>query len=680
MATAQLRRDIKKSGISKSDYKELKAEALRLLSQSRAEHLSGHVSLDYLHKALTISQGILRHNTHDSEAINLYARIALELGLNQEACTTLEEGLNHNPEAAELWHSYGFALIALHAWSAAEQAFRKAIRLAPGETRAASGLAYCLLEQKKPVEAFQLYRELAKTQAQDGHIRNKLLESTASLTADYYDPELEQDVLEYLEWQDCNIALLSHLVCSLLQHKFSLNENGTRLDFQAIAQDELLQKSLQKILIKSALLEKLIMALRHGLLTQATQQGFIDKHSLPLAVALNHYGLNSEFILPESKAETEMLGMLRQILNESLPASAEPAMYEGALILWGMYHPWWQLEQAQHLPLDQLQLWPSHCFSLLQRCLEHDYEQQLADNLISLTPDPKGTSRRVQNQYEHYPYPRWLSMDFRHPTDYSLAMAQELPHLHLPKQTASGELKILIAGCGTGRHALHVARYFRDVKVTALDMSRQSLAYAQKMADKFSIANVHFYHADLLQLENPDWQFDVAECSGVLHHIRESDQALQNLLNLIKPGGLIKLGLYSQRAREPIYQLRDALGDRIYDIPSLKMIRLGIHESTSLKNKERITGADDFYSMSGCMDLLFHQFEKSYTPLSLARLLHKHKLLFQGFVRLPDPVKQAYRQMFPEDKEMLNLRNWDKFEKKYPETFCTMYQFYAQKT
>jgi ubiquinone/menaquinone biosynthesis C-methylase UbiE len=679
MATAQLRRDIKKSGTHKSDYKELKAEALRLLSLSRAEHLAGHVSLDYLNKALTISQGILRHAGNDSETINLYARIALELGLNQEASAALEQGLSQNPEAAELWHSYGFALIAQHAWPGAEQAFRKAIHIAPGETRAASGLAYCLLEQHKPVEAFQLYRELAKTQAQDAHIRNKLLESTSSLSADYYDPELEQDLLEYLEWQDCNIALLSNLVCSLLQHKFALNENGTRLDFQAIAQDELLQKSLQKILIKSALLEKLIMALRHGLLTQATQQGHIEKDVLPLAVALNHYGLNSEFILPQSKAETEMLQMLGQILNESLPQSTDPAMYEGALILWGMYHPWWQLEQAQHLPLEHLHLWPSHCFSLLQRCLEHDYEQQLAENLVSLTADPKGTSRRVQNQYEHYPYPRWLSMDFRHPTDYNLAMAQELPHINLPKSASHQGLKILIAGCGTGRHALHVARYFRDVQLTAVDMSRQSLAYAQKMADKFSIANVNFYHADLLQLNQQDWQFDVIECSGVLHHIRESDLALQNLLNLLKPAGLIKMGLYSQRAREPIYDLREALGDRIYDIPSLKMIRLGIHESGSLKNKERITSADDFYSMSGCMDLLFHQFEKSYTPLSLSRLLNKHKLQFQGFVRLPDPVKQAYRQMFPADKEMLNLRNWDKFEKKYPETFCTMYQFYAQK-
>ncbi|MCP5335051.1 MAG: methyltransferase domain-containing protein [Oceanospirillaceae bacterium] len=680
MATAQLNRDIKKPRLIKSDLKILKAEALNLLGLSRAEHLASQASLDYLHNALQISRSILRSAGYqDNEAVNLFARIALELGLNEEARDALQQGLEIHPEAAELWHSSGFALIACHAWSDAENAFRKAIKLAPGETRAESGLAYCLLEQHKVVEAFQIYRELAKTQADDGHIRSKLLESASTLSADYYDPELEQDVLEYLAWQDCNTGLLSNLVCSLLQHKFALNEEGTRMDFKGIACDPLLQKALHNILIKSALLERLIMGLRHGLLTQATQHGVIEKEFLPLAIALNHYGLNSQFILPQSRAETDMLDMLRNILNESLQQSSDPAMYEGALILWGMYQPWWSLEARQYLPLTQLALWPAHCFSILNRCLEHEHEQELADNIISLTSEPKGTSRRVQNQYETYPYPRWLNMDFRHPTDYAQALAQELPHLNTRQSLRERPLNILIAGCGTGRHALHVARYFRDVNVTAVDLSRQSLAYAQKMADKFAIANVNFYQADLLQLQQPDWQFDIVECSGVLHHIRESDQALQNLLSLMKPNGLIKMGLYSQRARTPIYDLRDALGDRVYDVPSLKMIRQGIHASANLKNKERITQADDFYSMSGCMDLLFHQFEKTYTPLSLSRLLNKHKLTFRGFVRLPDQLKHTYRQMFPTDTDMLNLKNWDVLEQKYPDAFTGMYQFYAQK-
>lgn len=680
MATAQLRRDIKKPRLIKSDQQTLKAEALNLLGMSRAEHLPSQTSQAYLHKALQISKVVLNGAAGlDSEAINLYARIALELGLNGDACETLQQGLEIHPQAAELWHSYGFALIATHSWQQAEEAFRKAIALAPGETRAESGLAYCLLEQHKVVEAFQIYRELAKTQAADGHIRNKLLECARNLNADYYDPELEQDMLEYLSWQDCNTGLLSNLICSLLQHKFALNEDGTRMDFKGIASDALLQKALHTILIKSALLERLLMSLRHGLLTQATQQGVIEKDLLPLAIALNHYGLNSEFILPQSHAETDMLNMLRQILNESLQHSTDPVMYEGALLLWGMYYPWWQLEEYARLPVTELALWPDHDLSLLNRCLEHAHEQQLAQNMLSLTPAPKGTSRRVQHQYEHYPYPRWLSMDFRHPTDYSQALRQELPHLNLQKSLREQPLKILIAGCGTGRHALHVARYFRDVSVTAVDLSRQSLAYAQKMADKFAIANVDFYQADLLQWQNSDWRFDIVECSGVLHHIRESDQALQNLLTMVKPAGLIKLGLYSQRARTPIYDLREALGDRLYDIPSLKMIRQGIHASASLKDKERITSSDDFYSMSGCMDLLFHQFEKTYTPLSLARMLNKHKLTFLGFVRLPDNIKQQYRKMFPTDTDMLNLKNWNIFEQKYPDAFSGMYQFYVQK-
>lgn len=38
-----------------------------------------------------------------------------------------------------------------------------------------------------------------------------------------------------------------------------------------------------------------------------------------------------------------------------------------------------------------------------------------------------------------------------------------------------------------------------------------------------------------------------------------------------------------------------------------------------------------------------------------------------------------YEKMFPEDKARANLKNWNEFELKFPDTFAGMYQFWCQK-
>ena len=43
--------------------------------------------------------------------------------------------------------------------------------------------------------------------------------------------------------------------------------------------------------------------------------------------------------------------------------------------------------------------------------------------------------------------------------------------------------------------------------------------------------------------------FDIIECVGVLHHMSEPKVGLGILTDVLKPGGLMKLGLYSSSAR-----------------------------------------------------------------------------------------------------------------------------------
>jgi ubiquinone/menaquinone biosynthesis C-methylase UbiE len=120
-------------------------------------------------------------------------------------------------------------------------------------------------------------------------------------------------------------------------------------------------------------------------------------------------------------------------------------------------------------------------------------------------------------------------------------------------------IKVLVAGCGTGKHAIQVAKYFRNVEVTAIDLSRTSLAYGKKMARKFDIQNIEFLQRDILHLDSLREKYHIIECSGVLHHMQDPVKGWKFLLPLLKPGGLLKVGLYSERERQTVTKARELI-------------------------------------------------------------------------------------------------------------------------
>ena len=90
----------------------------------------------------------------------------------------------------------------------------------------------------------------------------------------------------------------------------------------------------------------------------------------------------------------------------------------------------------------------------------------------------------------------------------------------------------------------------------------------------------------------------------------------------------------------------------------------------------------DFYNLSMLKDLLFHPQEKFYNLGKLKKIFELNKLEFLGFnlgqaMLLPHKLK--YLKLFPNDVNLTNLNNWSKYEKRYPMTFKSMYQFIVRK-
>ena len=211
------------------------------------------------------------------------------------------------------------------------------------------------------------------------------------------------------------------------------------------------------------------------------------------------------------------------------------------------------------------------------------------------------------HQYEENPYPRWIIDP--HAAVFTEANAQQ----------ANGDLQfhgeILIAGCGTGLHASQVAHQYPKARILAIDISLPSLAHARRKIHEAGLQNVEFAQADILQLGTIDRSFDRIEAIGVLHHLAKPEDGWRVLLSLMRPRAEIRIGLYSENARRSIVEARALIAERGYrpTVRDIRKCRQEIFRGDDERRWGRMTSSVDFYSVSGCRDLLFNVMEHRFT-------------------------------------------------------------------
>ncbi len=100
-------------------------------------------------------------------------------------------------------------------------------------------------------------------------------------------------------------------------------------------------------------------------------------------------------------------------------------------------------------------------------------ERELRATLPRLTAVEDGVSLAVKQQYEENPYPRWITAGpaGARGLDRRLPAGRSFPP-PVTGRSARPLLAVLIAGCGTGQHAIETAQRFADADVLAIDLSR----------------------------------------------------------------------------------------------------------------------------------------------------------------------------------------------------------------
>ena len=214
----------------------------------------------------------------------------------------------------------------------------------------------------------------------------------------------------------------------------------------------------------------------------------------------------------------------------------------------------------------------------------------------------------------------------------------------------------------------------------AVDLSGRSLAYATRMAKNMGADNIMFMQADILGLADLDRSFAVILSVGVLHHMAQPLEGWRILADRLAPGGIMKVGLYSDVARQDVVEARRRIAafELETDAESIRRFR---HSVLSDRESDlaSLTRFVDFFNLSECRDLLFHVQEHRFTIPQINSAISQLGLSFVGFELDGPQLRDRYLEHFPEDPGMQSLDNWNQLENEFPDAFTGMYQFWVQK-
>jgi 2-polyprenyl-3-methyl-5-hydroxy-6-metoxy-1,4-benzoquinol methylase len=445
-----------------------------------------------------------------------------------------------------------------------------------------------------------------------------------------------------------------------------------------VMRDELLGLLLRDALIAQPEFEVLLTRLRAALLLDGELRA---RTPLDFLSDLALQCFNNEFVFAEAQTESAQVTKLQSEIEANLRdpgIAAEPLMRAVATL--AMYRPLQAMSGVDTLLTREPM--SAGIERLIHRSVRNVLEERrLRSGIRAVGGITEAVSQAVRAQYEENPYPRWLSFDRMPPVAASQWLEVEVPGLQTPNEFPL-PLRLLVAGCGTGVETLGLATQIVGVRVTAVDLSLSSLAYAQRMANELGITNVEFRQADILELAEWPEPFDIVYCVGVLMAMRDPQAGLRALVPLVRPGGLMKLGLYSKRARASVNVAREII--RQQQLPAtasaIREFRQYVYAAERDSPLKSLIRWRDFYSMSDCRDFLFHVQEHQFDLPQISAMLRDHGLTVLGMSKqLPRHAVAAYRQTFPHDETMADLQKWDAVETRYPETFIGMYQIWCRK-
>src|SRR5271165_5281645 len=176
--------------------------------------------------------------------------------------------------------------------------------------------------------------------------------------------------------------------------------------------------------------------------------------------------------------------------------------------------------------------------------------------------DKPDVTEIMKSFYEKTPFPNYDDLDS------SLSLREKATRgvfaRLLDEQIPFGS-RVLEVGCGTGQLSNFLGLTWGRT-VFAADACLNSLKLAERFRKANQIKSVAFLQMNLFQpVFRPD-TFDFVICNGVLHHTSDPFLGFQTIAKLVKPGGVILIGLYNKYSRlatDLVRLMLNVSGDRL---------------------------------------------------------------------------------------------------------------------
>ena len=643
-------------------------------------------ALESLRNALTIAPDSAE--THSNLGNVLQEREQLE-----EALASYNKSLAIKPSSFRVHFNLGNVLQGLGQLNEAEKSYNSALTIKPDFAEAHNNLGIVLQDQDKHSDAFIHFRSAIKINPKNDKFWLGLANSLQFFIFTSIDEDLLQDLLIIINLPTVRPSLVINSVLSALGHHADFSQILTlagshkpdsSLDFHHVAvQLSRIPLFLRLITLTHIIdlkIERMLTTLRRLMLQEAIA-GKVKSDGLPFASALALHCFTNEYVFAVTDEESLSVEHLQKQILEII--NQKRVVPPPLIVTLGAYIPLHKFDWAQDLTEHE---WSKEVSAVIERqILEPSIELSLRSQFPCLTPLKDTVSRLVRDQYEEYPYPRWIKTKLLKKRESIGAVLRAAPlRFDLGDYETPNNPEILIAGCGTGQHSIYTASRFKDARVLAIDLSLSSLSYAARKTNELAISNIEYAQADIVELGKLDRQFDLIESVGVLHHLGDPMEGWKVLVDRLNSGGLMKIGLYSETARQHIVSGRSVIAEMGYT-SSAEDIRRCRQDFIAMANGRKavmtkICNGHDFFSLCTCHDLLFHVQEHRFTIPQIIDALDDLNLKFLGFEMQDTSAMARFKETYPEEKNTPSLALWHEFEQQYPDSFNSMYQFWCQKS
>ena len=476
--------------------------------------------------------------------------------------------------------------------------------------------------------------------------------------------------------------------------------------FRNIVMDPFFLQAMSDVLLPFPQLERILGPFRSAILQHLNVDSPTEFESLVNfihALSIQLYRCNYLWEIKEE--DKDGIDTVKKLIEKQLkdvekaaPEGVLPRKLYQQLSIYAMFHSLSTISGIEDLALKlDFSKLPANFVTLINKSvLAEGEERDIKDSIVALTAIP---DTDLVHYFNSHISPVWDSppLSVLTPVTVQTELKLRYPYYNsnLPKE---GKIKVLIAACGSGREVYQVYSTYKDVEITAIDISEANLAYAIRQNKELGVEGVKYYLADVLNLTPGHFPslFDIVIANDFLHYCTDPVKAWEKLSALVKPGGLFMGTLHNKKLVNAITKMRtmlvSAFKPPLFDqSPSPKLLRFATDEEVREARRLVLDSLDQtrelpaelmdlvtslgFYSLNEYRDLVFHPIVTGFTFTTVNKLINQLGLKLVGF-DFPEIYYEkelSYKGEFYNDRAMVDGPSLDAFDAKDSSAFAGFY-------